>query len=147
MSRDRFEELLKSLPRETASGGFTARVMARLPEHRSLSLGLRPTVLAVTIGVVAVVAVLMGVLIGVAERRHEAAERQAALTRVEELRREYEDLQAELEMLRRVSAESRPVIGVVGNEEYDYLLDLRELLPRESQGSPKSGARRVSFKP
>jgi hypothetical protein len=54
-----------------------------------------------------------------------------AAARVEELRGEYRELQAEIEKLRALSRELEPVLELGGTEDVGFVFDLRELARRE----------------
>ena len=120
MNEDELTSALRSLPRQRAASGFRAAVVRRLDEPASPRYSRRPLLYAVaTSGI--------GVLILVSVQLSNAhQERQAARQRVESMRQEYRALERDLDDLRRIAAESRPVVGIEGDE-IDFFVDLRSL--------------------
>lgn len=122
MKRDDVSELLKNLPRQEASSGFTERVIARLDAPSRRGVG-RAWVLA------AACALIAGLSLGaVAWREH--AERRAAAERLEQrrveiMRNEYRALERELQELRSLASEAQPVLELGGTENVDFVFDLR----------------------
>ena len=121
MNDDDLGTLLKKLPRHEASSEFTGRVMGRLdePPPRTTRVS-RAWVFAGACGV------LLGVWLGrvAFEERNEHRE---AAERVEMMRDEYRALQVELEELRSLATEARPVLDLGGTEQVDFVFGLRRL--------------------
>lgn len=127
MSQDEMGDALRELPRARASIGFRRRVVSRLDEGRSRRVSWRPVYLA------AATAIVLSIPVGlvVKENRDEARSR----LRVEQLREEYRSLEQDLLDLQRLAIRSRPVVGVRGAGELDYILDLRNLYADPVGGS------------
>lgn len=123
---DRFDDLIRNAPRTAASEGFTTRVMSRVTAQRPSRTprAWRPAFAAAAL-------VVVSLLSGVAFEKHREAER------LEAIRAEARQLEAELEALKKQSAEASEVyLGGDGNRE--YVLDLRALT------APSAQARTVS---
>ena len=114
--------LLRDLPRESARPGFRTRVLARVAESAPRRRRLR----LATVGVAAL-AVAMAAASLLWWRDVQAERREIARHRVETLRNEYSDLEAEMRQLRRLVAASEPVVAFEGEGDVDYLVDLHEL--------------------
>jgi hypothetical protein len=118
--------MMRRAPRARASSDFTRRVMARVGQAGST----RPPIVWRPAFAVAAL-VVISILSGVAFENHREAER------LEALRIEARQLEAELEALKKQSAESSEVyLGGDGNRE--YVLDLRDLTAPSSQVQPVS---------
>ncbi len=104
--------VLKSLPRERASVGFTGRVLRRLERPTRRSMPRWAPVAAAAI-------LLLTLGFGWREWRHRqtAADLAALLA-------EKQALQAELEDLRRLTADARPVVYLGSDDRVDLVLDL-----------------------
>ena len=128
MTDDRIGKALRDLPRARASASFRPRVITRLGErpNRMRALDWR---LALA-GVVAV-AVLLVVSLSDPERGAErltgGGSEMPSQERLESLRDEYRFLEQELLELQALAVQSRPVVGVEGNGDFDFLIDLRNL--------------------
>jgi hypothetical protein len=123
---DRMDEWIRIAPRTGASAGFTTRVMARVREtsRAPFGLGWRP---AFAVAALVVLSLLSGV----------AFERQREARRIEALRLEARQLEAEIESLKRMTAQSSEVyLGGNGNSE--YVLDLRSLTAPSPEARPVS---------
>ena len=121
-------ELLKSLPTEPASLGFTTRVLSRLgdklPVRRAFPLR------AAVAGALAV-ALLAG---GLAWKR-EATRREHRTARLQSLQLERERLANEVASLRQLAGQKPTVVYLGGDEETDWVLDLDRLARQvENQG-------------
>ena len=127
MSQDEMGDALRELPRARASIGFRRRVVSRLDEGRSRRVSWRPVYLAAATAIV--LSIPVGLL--VKENRDEARSR----LRVEQLREEYRSLEQDLLDLQRLAIRSRPMVGVRGAGELDYILDLRNLYADPEGGS------------
>jgi hypothetical protein len=132
MNDDALRQLLRSLPPERASAGFTERVLRRLDrsrEGRSTSRRLAPPLrLAVAAALLAAVAV------GAVAWRAES-ERQA---RVAALRAAHRELSAELAGLKRLAA-SPPVVVVETAPDRHLVLD-SDLIAADAAASTRPAA-------
>ncbi len=147
MNDDQLETALKSLPREQAGLGFTAGVLRRIDQpslrflpayraFRSSRIGagvFNRHAINATIIVAAVLVLALG--LGWREmRQHQAAEH------LQVLLAEKQELEAELESLRRLTARARPVVYLGGNDEIDLVLDLARFQRQGGFGSKPSTA-------
>ncbi len=112
MSNDRVSTALKSLPREQAGLGFTAGVLRRI-EKPSRTMPAR------WIALTATAALVLALGFGWREWRH----RQAAQN-LQVLLAEKQELEAEIDALRRLAAEARPVVYLGSDNQVDLVLDL-----------------------
>ncbi len=123
---DRLDRALAELAPGEASPDFTARVLAALDAAdgrtgaRAGGLGGRRWVLAAA----ALLAVAVGIFLGA---RPEPPVAGLAAER-ESLRREHDELMRELESLRVLARETRPVLYLGGGDDVDYVLDLSPLV-------------------
>jgi hypothetical protein len=138
MNEDQLSKALRSLPRQRASSDFRAAVLRRLDEETTPRPSRRPLLVAVATGVA------VAVTVGVVEVGQVRRERLAETQRVEALRQEYQALERDLDDLRRVAAEARPVLGIEGDDA-DFFVDLRSLAAASggwalgnSQGTPQT---------
>jgi anti-sigma factor RsiW len=120
MEDHRIGDLLRELPRERARSGFTARVLGRLDAGGAgrPALRRRPAA-ALAAAALAAVAIPAGLLVEEAADRRKAAEARRML---EEIRAEHSRLASELEEL-----SEPPVIYLGGDENVDFVLDLRRV--------------------
>ena len=125
--QDEMGDALRELPRAQASIGFRRRLLSRLDEERSRRVTWRPVYLAAAVAIV--LSIPVGLL--VKENRDQAHSR----LRVEQLREEYRSLEQDLLDLQSLAIRSRPVVGVRGAGELDYILDLRNLYADPEGGS------------
>lgn len=134
----RLDEALKSLPRETAGVGFTTRVVAHLDDRPRTSHRARvwPALIAVS------AALLVALVVG-REWWHQR-QLQESLDRIATLRQEQQALEQELLHLRRLAADSRPMLHLGGDREVDWVLDLQRLQQGESEASANTFRRRLS---
>lgn len=129
MDKETIGKALRSLPRAQARDGFRRRVLAGLtgePEENRI-FGMK------TIGwrfLSVVAAILLVVVVPLSMRSRTIRHERLARERVEALRHEYQALEQELLDLQRMANRSRPLVGVEGNGEYDFLIDLRNLYAR-----------------
>lgn len=135
---DRIGEALRDLPRQHASPAFTDEVLARLdtlpqqrPRQGSSARPWQPSRLLWAAAVMSAVGLGYWLSPLIEPRSRESTAVEAGLEstgeaqRIEALYREYEALDLELQRLQRVVADSQPVVRVLSDGEYDYLLDLR----------------------
>lgn len=119
MNDDQLASLLKKLPRHEASTEFTDRLLERLDEPRAARM---PQAWALAgAGLVVFLAWFLGATL---EQRHQ---NRHAAERVEMMRDEYRALSVELEELRSLASEARPVLDLGGTEQVDFVFDLRRL--------------------
>lgn len=117
---------LKRLPRVDASDGFTADVLrrARTDQARQPAPRLRLAVAAIAVMVVSAAA-------GVWWARQSAPAEPATVTAesIEQLMSEYQELNRELESLRRLAEDTQPFVPVSINPRTEVLFDLRDIEP------------------
>ena len=128
-------KLMKALPRSDASSAFTSEVLKRLARPAQSRLARRRPLLAMVVAA----AVILGGLSIVARVRQQS-NRLQAVERIESLRTEYRELEAEVERLRSLSRELDPVLELSSTERVDFVFDLREL----AKEGYRSGVRPVS---
>lgn len=139
---------LRTLPREPAAEGFTARVLQRLDEPRRPAprFRLRPAAagaaLAALAAAVALVVGLRGTGTAPAPPAPQVAVRDARAA-LEELRREQRRLERELTALSQLTASDGPVIYIGGDETLDLVLDLGS----EAPGTVQPASHRVPAPP
>ncbi len=151
MNEDQITKALRELPRTAASDAFQRRLAQRLDEESRrpwLSSWLFDWRLAAVVAATLVLAFL--VLARTLERRAvRPAGRPTEVARQEQLdalRSEYRSLERELIELRGLAGAARPVIGVEGEGDQDFLIDLRYLYARpDSEVSRGQLARPASF--
>lgn len=123
MNPDWLDDALRSLPRESALPDFTGRVLERVRHNRRTSWVARAAIAA------SLVAVLGG---GIAADVHIRQEREAKL---EKLRAEREQLQRELDEIKKVSSEfDRSSVYLGSSGEVDLVVDLTNSGSRPAQG-------------
>ncbi len=118
---DRLDEVLRSTTHVGASPDFTSRVMRRIREAETAR---RATSWRPTLAVAALVVV--SILSGIAFERHQES------MRIEAIRLEARQLEAELEALKQQTRQSSEVY-LGGNENKEFVLDLRELTAPSSE--------------
>ncbi len=117
--------LLKELPRHQASSDFTERVMGRLDHEPSRSRPPRRR-----LAWVAAAVLVVGTVAFTSHTLRQREERRLAETRLEEMRREYRALEAELEQLRSLTSDVEPVLELGGTDELDFIFDGRRFAER-----------------
>lgn len=147
MNEDQITKALRDLPRTRASDAFRPRLMERL-EQVSRRPWLADWRLAAATAAVIVLALLL--LARTLERRVvRPAGQQTEIARQERLdalRSEYRTLERDLIELRSLAAAARPLVGVEGDGDQDFLIDLRNLYLRPDSGVIRGQfARPVSF--
>ena len=131
MNRDPLDrELSEALQQQTdtASPGFTAGVLARIEQRPRRSIWLRHPALAAA---TAMVLLALGVTLGLNFGGRTTTTPEVADER-ERLLLEYSELQRELDLIRQLADESRPVLYLGGDETLDVMYDLRgyeDLMP------------------
>ncbi len=128
MDKETIRKALRNLPRVEARDGFRRRVLARLAEPEGNRFFAMMTTRWRFVSVVA--AVLLVVVVPLSMRSRTIRENRLARQRVQALRNEYQSLEQELLDLQRMALRSRPLVGVEGDGEYDFLIDLRNLYAR-----------------
>lgn len=119
MNSDRLELLLRSLPKEKASDGFTAGVMRRVREDRPAPAR-RPWLVPAAAALAVAIFTGAGTLAWV--RAERAEERRMAAIRAER-----EELAAEVRQLRELTAQLEPAVYVGSSNHYDYYVGLDAL--------------------
>ncbi len=149
MNDDRLSQALKALPREQAGLGFTARVLRRIENAppwwspaRWLPLSWtarRFTTRRFTArhwtGMAAAAVLVLALGFGWREWHHRRA---AASLQV--LLAEKQELEAELEALRKLTADARPTVYLGGDGEVDLVLDLARFKREGGFGSRPSAS-------
>ena len=157
MDKETIGKALRSLPRAQARDGFRRRVLAGLPSPRAglaepegnRVFGLKTTRWRF---VSVVAAILLLVVDPLSMRSRTIRGERLARERIEALRDEYQALEQELLDLQRMAIRSRPLVGVEGHGEYDFLIDLRNLYARSQDTAAgknlsKPPAVRASYRP
>jgi hypothetical protein len=130
MDDNKLRDLLRELPRESASADFRARVMARLDgaDRRNRARRRAAPLLAFAVALL----VTAGVAVFYSLQRREARIEQA---RLESLELEYRSIEQDFQELQRTVAAAQPVVGIEGPGERGYLVDLPELARARAEGS------------
>ncbi len=142
MNDDQLKTALKSLPREQAGIGFTAGVLRRIDQpsprflsarwtliiSRAFSALITPRAFSATIAATAVLILALG--LGWREWRERQSAEQLQVLLAEKL-----EIEAEIESLRRLTAEARPVVYLGGDDEVDLVLDLARFQRQGGFGS------------
>ncbi len=137
MKEEDLTALLQNLPRHQASEGFTSCLLNKLPTRRpSTVLGRRPVFV-----LVACILLLVTISLGT-ERWLKKQRRMQAKQRIEALRNEYQELEKELEELRRLAARTHPVLTLENKENLRFVIDL----PKLAQETGKTTTRPVNFR-
>lgn len=119
---DKLDEVIRDNPRAGASPDFTQRVMKRIRESqetRPSSFAWKPVLAVATL-------VIISVLSGVVYEKQKEAER------IEAIRIEARQLEAELEALKKQADQSSEVY-LGGSENREYVFDLRDLTAPSSE--------------
>ena len=147
MKRDDVGRALRDLPRTFASEGFRQGVLRRLDERPAR----RPTYVRFAIAGAAALVLVLVVSIRGREARQDrlASQRIEALReqRLEVLRDEFRALQRDLLALQSLTAQSRPVVGVKGQGDIDFFIDLRNLYVAPASGPRVRGLRPEPVRP
>lgn len=128
MKDERLDELIGSLPRAQVSDDFTARVLARIGEQSESRYGF-PWMAAAAVIIVVLIAGLAGQHF--VEKKQREEQLQAA--RVEQA-----EIERELREVKRLSAQTSPVVYLGSTVDADYLVDLRQLHATEPPVEPVS---------
>ena len=149
MKRDDIGTALRDLPPTFASEGFRQGVLSRLDER----LARRPTHLRFAVAGAAALVVVLVLVISL-RGREVGQERLASQgiealreQRLEVLRDEFRALQRDLLELQSLTAQSRPVVGVKGEGDTDFFIDLRTLYATPSSGPRVRGLRPEPVQP
>jgi hypothetical protein len=138
MKDEQLDQALRSLQAERASHGFTQRVLKRLdapPSDAQRRVWLR----------VVAVAVVLLVVVPATLWWRDRVERDVTRNEILALRDEYRQLEQQLEVLRRVRAESEPVVGVGSDDQVDYVVPLETLLNNQTRNVGLSGPQAESI--
>ena len=122
MNEEHIRNLLSSLPREEASEDFTERVMSRLDEAK------RPAYQQPRLALAASLVLIAAAWFGFSQWQSSIEEQQTD-ARIRTIKSDVQQLQNELRLLRDLA----PVLYLGGNENVDFVLDVRQLA-RESEG-------------
>lgn len=130
---------LKRLPREEASDGFTANVLRRVRTDQARQPAPR---LRLAAAAVAVVVVSAAAGAWWAQQSAQAEPARVTVESIEQLRSEYQELNRELESLRRLAEDTQPFVPVSINPQTEVLFDLRDIEP-VPVGLASTGSRRI----
>jgi len=130
---------LKRLPREEASDGFTADVLRRVRTDQARQPAPR---LKLAAAAVAIVVVSAGAGAWWAQQSAQAEPARVTVESIEQLRSEYQELNRELESLRRLAEDTQPFVPVSINPQTEVLFDLRDIEP-VPVGLASTGSRRI----
>lgn len=130
---------LKRLPRVEASNGFTADVLRRVRTGQA-----RQSAPRLRLAVAAVAVVVVSAAAGAWWTRQSAPAEPATVTAesIEQLRSEYQELNRELESLRRLAEDTQPFVPVSINPQIEVLFDLRDIEPLPVSFA-STGSRRI----
>lgn len=147
MGNDPLRDALSRLPAETASEGFTTRVLAHLDDAapRTWLLRLAPVAAMLVMTAVAIPTAwhFMNSAAEVNPRTTTAVQatgvvrstqRARILKELASLRADREQLDRQWRQYRNLAQEVEPVLYLGGNEKVDVLLDLRRIPPRALRG-------------
>jgi hypothetical protein len=138
MSDERLRDLLRGLPRHRASANFDERVLERLdaPPPRT-GFGRPMARLALAAAAMIVAATVIGFVgRGVAPSPHgrpadgpqvASSAQSGEAVRVQELRRQHDELMRELEALREQSRTASPLLYLGGTDQLDVVVDIGRL--------------------
>lgn len=132
MKDEELRNLLRSLPRERASNGFTDEVLGRLDVAKRPFYRQPRCAMAAGLVLILVVAGWFGT-----GRWQDARQAEQTRQRIQALRTELEQLQKGVTLLRDLA----PVLYLGGDEDVDLVIDLRHLVSDE-RGEP---AKPVSY--
>ena len=130
---------LKRLPREEASDGFTADVLRRVRTDQARQPAPR---LRLAVAAVAVVVVSAAAGAWWAQQSAQAEPATVTAESIEQLRSEYQELNRELESLRRLADDTQPFVPVSIDPRTEILFDLRDIEPLPVS-SASTGSRRI----
>ena len=126
MSEEPIRNLLRRLPREKASAGFTDQVMSRLDETQ------RPVWARPRLALAGSLVLILGLWIGVGQWR---ADQDAQVNeRIHTLRNEIQQAQKDILLLKDLA----PILYLGGDKGVDFVLDLRQLVQEEGNAQPAS---------
>ncbi len=126
MNEEPIRNLLRRLPREKASAGFTSQVMSRLDETR------RPVWAPPRLALAGSLVLILGLWIGIGQWQ---ADQDAQVdARINTLRAEIQQAQKDILLLKDLA----PILYLGGDEGVDFVLDLRQLVKEEGNVQPAS---------
>ena len=134
MDDNPLRDLLREVPRESASPGFRARVLARLDaaDDRIRARRRRAPVLAFA---AALLLAASTAAVYTWRQRSQAREASIEQARLERIELEYRNIEQDFQELRQMVAAAQPVVGIEGAGERGYLVDLPELAKARTEGS------------
>ena len=134
MNEEPIRGLLKSLPREKASAGFTERVMSRLDEKDQKRLFWGAPRLALAAG-----SLMMVIAVWIGMSQWQSQQDAQVDSRIQTLKSEIQQAQKDILLLKEIA----PILYLGGDKEVDFVLDLRHLVQEEGSG----GLQPASFDP
>lgn len=130
------DDLLRSLPRESPTTGFAARVVRATQDRSARPVAGRFTVTSGMLASAALAAAVVVAILVFGPMPRDAspgiADREAPTRDVADLEDEYQRLAAELEALETLRATARPVVYLGSGNKTDFVLDLDRLARRHA---------------
>jgi hypothetical protein len=130
MQDHELRDLLRDLPRESASPEFRARLMSRL-DRSDRRARLRRRAAPVLAFAVVLVLIASTAIYWSWQRREQRIEQ----ARLDDLELQYKDIAQDFQELQHLVAAAQPVVGIEGSGERGYMVDLPELAKARAEGS------------